>query len=66
MRFPWTRILDAIAAAFSRTPDPDGALPPSARAELERWDADDIEYYRGTGGGIAGADAPRIPDDGKI
>jgi hypothetical protein len=66
MRFPWTRIVDALAAALGRPRDPDAALPPAVRAELERWEPSDIEYYRESGGGIAGDDAPKIPDDGQI
>lgn len=66
MRFPWTRIIDALGAAFSRAPDPDAGLSPDARAELERWDREDVEAYHQDGGGIAPADAPTIPDDRKI
>lgn len=59
-----TRVLGAIADALSRAPDPDAALPPDARRELEMWDAEDVARYRAEHGGEAPPDAPHVDPNG--
>lgn len=63
MRFPWTRLVDAVVAALGRSQDP-APLPRDAADALERGSADVDEYHQ-TGGGVAPDKAPRIFPEGE-
>lgn len=63
MRWPWTKIASAIAAALGRTQEPP-APPREVRDALGH--EYDPEAYRQAGGGVAPPDAPRIDDDRTI
>jgi hypothetical protein len=62
MKLSWQRLVSAIASAFR--PLPTAGLSPDARAELERWDAEDVAEYRRTHGGDAPPESPHIDENG--
>lgn len=68
MPWPWGRIVEAVRALLERQPDPSPAdISPEARAELERWDAEDVARYNAeqdAGERDAPDDAEHIDPDG--